>query len=104
MVTYRFTAKERGMFVRSDVDVGWQEHLNCSGKMGWECYVPYVDGKATVYFGQPHDFTIVGSSEPKQVDSLDNKTAYCWYENATLVVQLVKQPAMIFDVADVRRN
>lgn len=105
MITYRFTAQESGMFVQTHVDVGWMAHLNCAGDMTSEFTVPYEDDEATVWFGHPYCFTVVGTI--KQVGLLYNHSASPiskYYDGDTFVVEIEKQPAMKCEVANVRRN
>jgi len=106
MITYRFTAKEDGMFVSTYTDVGYIKHLDCAGDMTTEFTVPYADDAAKVYFGAPYNLEIVSNNTDYDVKLSYHygNTAVLWKEGSTFVLQLEKQPSMKYAVANIKRN
>ena len=97
MITYRFTSTDEGMNTVSSYNNGWLKHLNCSGKGGWSDCIPYESGVATIYFGHPYCFTVVGTQHTKEVELLYNYSAKPitkHYEGSTFVVSIDRQPPM----------
>ena len=94
------------MLVKSHTDVGWMKDLNCAGDMYLEYLVPYLNDKACVWFGHPYYFTVVGTIGTKKVSlvSDSDKQLTAKFNDDTTILELDKQPAMKFEVANVRRN
>lgn len=105
MITYRFTANTEGM--RMEADSGVLQHDTCVGAITTACYIPYQDSEATVYFRHPYSCTVIGDSAIGTVRVVYNHSIQpitVFHDGGTLVLQIEKQPAIEFEIANVKRN